>query len=421
MRIVHLAAEMAPVAKVGGLADVVLGLSRAQIAQGHEVVVLLPKYAHLDPLDHVMDVPVHLVDVPGHFLGPIYSGKNLIESYLRFCAAALQWIEEQPPFDLVHLHDWHAAGAALVLESPKVLTIHNYAYQGECAGRDLALLGLKRTGKINLLKEGMTHVDAVTTVSPTYAKELQASDPFLKKVRFEGILNGLDPEVWDPLTDPYLPKNPKKALREQLGLADEPRMLVAAITRLVPQKAPDLLEAALVKTLALGGQFVLLGSVPDPETQAHFTALQKRYRDDPHVFIDLEYNEPLAHLIYGGSDLLLVPSIFEPCGLTQLIAMRYGTIPLVRRTGGLADTVEEGVTGFTFGPPTKQALDEALERAARCFEKEPDKWENIRQEGIKRDFSWAKSAEAYAKLYRALVSEARQKSPAKHHAGSEGP
>ncbi len=439
MEIVHIAAELAPVAKVGGLGDVLHGLSRALLAKGHRVEVIIPEYDCLDrngiSEGQVDGIPVTLIAVEDFFeRGVVYGCEDDALRFTSFCLAALEYLQEngRRP-DVVHLHDWHTAvGAPLLkerfseLNAQCVFTIHNLAYQGECAGSILDHIGWKsdsieEKGRYNLMKAGIIYADQVTTVSPNYAKEILGTEmggtlrSTLKKYqnKFSGVLNGLDASYWDPVHDPLLPthfsaenllgkKKVKEELRKRLGLEQNEGPLVGAVTRLVPQKGPELIKAALQHTLELGGQAVLLGSAFDEATQSEFERLKWQLSGSRQGHLELTYNEELSHLVYGGSDLLLVPSLFEPCGLTQLIAMRYGTLPLVRETGGLVDTVFEGKNGFTFAPPTKEAICKTLERAFTLWDSPT--WKSMQENGMREDHSWNKPAENYLKIYNSCLS-----------------
>ena len=262
--------------------------------------------------------------------------------------------------------------------------------------------------------------DFVTTVSPTYEKEIKTAaggfglDPLLIKSekKLKGILNGIDDEYWNPATDKYVSpyslqnviqgkKENKARLRKQFGLKESKGPLICAISRLVPQKGPALIIYALKKTIEKGGQFILLGTAPDPHIDAAFKSLQQELIPNKNVMIHLDYNEPLAHLTYAASDMIIIPSLFEPCGLTQMIALRYGTIPIVRKTGGLADTVididNNNGNGFVFDFPDIKGVDWALERVFNFYKK--DDYSKILEESMKTDFSWNRSADEYINVY----------------------
>ncbi len=481
MRIVHLSAEFAPIAKAGGLGEVVLGLSRMQTRKGHSVEIIIPKYDFINASSlrnlaieepnfkcleynnamwecRLEECSLHLLEArhPAGFFhrGKIYNCEDDPLRFLYFSRAALEYLlVKDTSIDILHLHDWHASIAALLVKDffqnlkvkAIVLTIHNVEYQGKCSPRDLDAIGLigqsylteeklqdpKQPDLINLLKSGIIYSDSIVPVSPSYAKEILTPEfgfeleAVLKKNRkkIRGILNGIDMTLWNPAKDTHLDyhyevesvakaKKYYKQKFSQLNFNKKP--WVGAITRLVPQKGPKLLEAAIGKTIELGGCFLLLGSSPSPHIQAHFRLLQEKYKNHPQVFLHCEYNEKLAHEIYAALDFLLVPSLFEPCGLTQLIAMRYGTIPIVRATGGLQDTVFdcenyklpiEKRNGFLFKEFTKESMSEALERAFRTFHNEPETIRTLIRKGMGSDFSWKNPTEEYLSLYRSLLSK----------------
>ncbi|MFZ0564842.1 MAG: glycogen synthase [Chlamydiales bacterium] len=474
MKIVHLASELAPIAKVGGLADAVYGLCKSLIAKKQEIEVILPKYdiLNLDPIDNLQiiqknfpsifkgqktlntiwkgcvdKIPVLFIesnDPAGLFnRSTVYGCKDDPLRFLYFCCTALDFLMKRgAPPDLVHLHDWHTASAAFLLKResiPTVFTIHNLAYQGHCSLETFEKVGWK-TEEINefkdteypdtysLLKAGILFADHITTVSPSYAKEIFKTNPLQEilkthQKKLTGILNGIDFTYWNPKTDSLLPfhfhlqqltQNPpflkgkekvKNYLRKRFNLRESQSTVVSSITRLVPQKGPKLIQAALSHTLKKGGQFILLGSTFDEEMRTVFTHLKQKLAHNRNVHMELTYNEELAHLVYAGSDLFVAPSLFEPCGLTPLIAMRYGTVPLVRQTGGMKDTVFEGKNGFSFITPTPAAIHKALNRALACWASHPKRWRALMKKGMEEDFSWSKSADAYLKIYRNLYRE----------------
>ncbi len=345
--------------------------------------------------------------------------------------------------DVLHVHDWHAAmacayGAAHpVARTPTVFTVHNLAYQGLFDAADFHLLGLASRfmssaglefhGQLSFMKAGLVYANRVTTVSPSYATEM-ATPEFgcgldgLVRVRgadVSGILNGVDGEVWNPQTDafigtPYSARTldgkarNKSTLQQALGLrvvADAP--LFAAVSRLTSQKGLDLVLSALPALLAQGAQLAILGS-GDAALEAAFTTASAQHQGI--VAVRLGYDEVFAHQMIAGADAILVPSRFEPCGLTQLYALRYGTVPVVRRVGGLADTVvdlvatggaAENATGFMFDEATPEALASALLRTLAVYRDQPA-WRALMAHGMAQDFSWNPAAEQYLALYRAM-------------------
>ena len=499
MHIVHIATEMAPVAKVGGLGDVVLGLGRALAAQGHQVDIVLPKYDCLE-MAQISDLSILMNDLITHYdgkryitsvwkgwveglkvyfiesptllsffnRGSVYGLPDDIQRFLYFSRAAIEFLLQKKMHpDIVHIHDWPTACVAPLMEtgyhdlglSPRVIyTIHNLEYQGQCTSQDLACIGLSGTHyltykkmqdnfhpyNINLMKGGILYADRVNTVSPTYAKEILAPqegrglETTIQQVqeKFCGILNGLDYTYWNPEHDRYLEHYAiihepvslrpdgnnkltkkhfaRKALRERVGLADDARKpIVCCVSRLIPQKAPELMIEALRCTKEKNGQFLLLGSSPTPEVNDQFEKLKASYANDPDVHINLRSSEELAHLIFAGSDITVIPSIFEPCGLTQLIALRYGTIPVVRKTGGLADTIfdvdtsglsPEQTNGYTFEHANREGLRWGLERALNCWFEQPDRWNQLVSHAMAMDFSWERFAPQYLNMYKSALA-----------------
>jgi starch synthase len=346
---------------------------------------------------------------------------------------------------VVHAHDWQAGLVPIYLnlaEGPRpatVMTIHNIAFQGAFPAYLLYELGLPAStftidgveyyGQIGFLKAGLQHADRITTVSPTYAKEIQASEggmglDGLLRVRsgvVSGILNGIDDKVWDPETDAYLEQTysrdtlnariaNKAALQRRLGLSQEPDvMLFGVVSRLSEQKGLDLVLAGLSNLLSDGAQLALLGS-GDRILEESFRAASIAYPGQVGCFFG--YDEKLAHLIQGGCDALLVPSRFEPCGLTQLYATRYGSVPIVSRVGGLGDTVIDAnemaiaagvATGFQFTPVSLPSLTDAFERAKTLWRDRPA-WRRLQHNGMSVDVSWRRPANLYAALYRSCLS-----------------
>lgn len=496
MHIVHIASELAPVAKVGGLADVLLGLSREQSWKGHDVDIIIPKYDCLDSND-IRDLSIDYIDLmsfyqgewyhntvwsgwvenlkvyfidphhPRHFFnrGCFYGCEDDIDRYLYFSRTTMEFLyKKQMQPDILHIHDWQSAIIApllydmykdMGLTKPKIVfTIHNVEYQGKCTPVELDRIGLNGKAlltpdklqdpqdptKINLLKGAIVYSDFVTTVSPNYAKEVKTpvggrglDKTFIKyENKFKGIINGIDYSYWNPEIDRYLPAHYssrempankkdrntldkkayiKKVFRDQHLLSDEHKPIIGCVSRLVPQKGVEMIKHALKFALDKGAQFVLLGSGPIPSINAEFHALKNQYADHPDVSLTLHHQEPTAHLIFAASDMFIVPSLFEPCGLTQMIALKYGTIPIVRKTGGLADTIFdvdysgkpfEETNGYTFDFPDNIGLESALTRAIDCWFHDPDKWRKLMIHGMEIDFSWNLPSNEYLKIYQSL-------------------
>lgn len=485
MRIVHLAAEFAPVAKAGGLGEVVLGLAREQTRLHHDVSVFLPKYHHLR-LPFQLDLAdfksfekgrshanalwsasvegCHLYFVEarhpaGYFhRGSIYGEADDTARFLYFCRAVCDYLRltVQEPIDILHLHDWHTAIAALIardlLSLPIqaiVLHIHNIEYQGICATWDLDAIGLQgahyapqlqdptHPGSLNLLKAGLLYADKIIAVSPTYASEIltpryaHGLAPLLQEIspKLTGVLNGIDYTLWNPRTDPHLPAHydsassprtiqaSKRAARLAVASAHhlDPngRPWFGAITRLVAPKGPELLIDALRFLDQAGASFFLLGT-PSPALLPTFTALQAEYANHPRICVRLAYDDQLAHLLYAALDYTLVPSHAEPCGLTQLIGMRYGTVPIVHPVGGLKDTVIDcddsskpasQRNGLTFSPATPSACRSTLDRALSLFRSDPASYAALQKRGLAADFSWQRPTQEILKIYRSLLKK----------------
>jgi starch synthase len=495
MHIVHIASELAPLAKVGGLADVVYGLSKELIQKGHLVDIIIPKYDCMDD-SVIKNLKIVNADLKTYYEGKyesstVWQGKveNLnvffiephnesaffsrgtfydcfdnIDRFTFFSRAALEFLlHSKFKPDVVHCHDWHTALIPVLYHEifktfgltigGFVFTIHNLEHQALCQPFVVDKIGLnssyllhfsklqdpQKHDHLNLLKGGIVYSTYFTTVSPNYAKEIQTSlGGFgLQNVinhyhyKFLGILNGLDWSYWDPSSDPYLTfkyrvdnnleKNKedkllfkgkadnKKHLRHRLRMSSKSCPIVSCISRLVRQKGVELIEHALFRTLELGGQFILLGTSPDPKISEHFHSLKVNLGHNPNVHFEMQYNEELSHQIFAGSDFFIVPSLFEPCGLTQLISLRYGTIPIVRKTGGLADTVfdvdysykpQDKCNGYTFDHPDNQGLESALDRAIHQWYNDKDKIKKLIKRGMSADFSWKIPATQYLELYR---------------------
>jgi starch synthase len=361
------------------------------------------------------------------------------QAALDLIIAALGW---RP--DVVHAHDWHAAPAVTWLDTagraderyaglPTVFTIHNLMHQGTAPWQVFDQLGLlthrlheERGGEVNFMARGIYHATMINTVSPTYAREIMARDggfgldALLRYRHFDvhGILNGLDYAVWSPMTDPHLTSkfdadtldkraDNKRSLQERLGLPQRDVPLVAMVTRLDFQKGLDItghLLHLLLNDHAGEAQCVVLGAgAPEYEAMLRHMA---GYHQGKMVAI-IGYDPDLAPLIYGGSDLFLMPSRFEPCGLGQMIAMRYGSVPVVRAVGGLADTVRPGVTGFTFHNYSADDFWNALREALHIYRVDPESWRALQRQGMRCDNSWETSARAYQQVYEWAIARMR--------------
>ena len=394
------------------------------------------------------NIQIHLLETkhPANYFnrGNIYGFADDAPRFLYFAKAVAAYLNfKQIPVDVLQLHDWHAAALTALMKGNRlikktILNIHNLEYQGKCGLNDLKHTGIRQDllhsfhgnedhhpDSYNILRGGLTLADQIVAVSPTYAKEILTSEygwgleSLLneRKANLTGILNGIDEIIWNPATDPYITKNfnttdstetitaAKKQnqdfLRDKFGLKGYP--WIGAITRIVPQKGPEFIEAAIQQTVDAGGTFLLLGSSPLPELQKHFETVKKKFENCPQVLIQLNFDEDLAHKIYAALDFLLIPSHFEPCGLAQMIGMHYGTIPIARKTGGLKDTVFETEdknqsNGFTFSSRNIDEFLECLNRALKTNERT-----KIRHNGLRTDFSWKEPAKQYQELYKSLL------------------
>jgi starch synthase len=477
MRVLFVTAEAYPLAKTGGLADVSRALPIALARQGVDVRLLLPGYpraytrierprivAKLDPMLGIADatlvsgtfpdtdLPVWLIDSPTLFRrgGGLYQDENGLDwpdnalrfAFLAHVGAQLAMGQTRIAWkpDIVHANDWHAGLLPLLLAQEKgsrpstVFTTHNMAFQGNFPADVLPSISIPEDyltsgdiefyGQVSFLKAGLNFGDRVTTVSPTYAREILTSDfgcgmdgiLRARGANFLGILNGIDDNLWDPATDPHLPQTYraidisgkrvcKAALQQELGLPANPDTpLIGFVSRLTQQKMADVILAALPWIAEQEAQVALVGE-GDPALEAAFTQAQARYSDG--VAVNIGYDEPLAHRLQAGCDILLAPARFEPCGLTQLYALRYGTLPIVRRTGGLADTVVDAnaetmgdrtATGFVFEDAGMPGLISAMGRALALY-REPLTWRRLQLHAMAQDFSWDASAAQYASLY----------------------
>jgi starch synthase len=473
MKILFVSVEVAPFAKVGGLADVAGSLPKALKAMGHDVRVVMPDYKMIEtagyPIETVTpsfeteinpfwkkpttvrqtplgDVPVYLVGTDEWFQDADRS-ENVyrpgVDQYLFFSQAILQMLEQLDwTPDVIHCNDWHTGFIpVLVRENPKfqsiatIYTIHNLAYQGEFDIDVLDKLGLPRYlfnpagveawGRVNFLKAGSAFADQVNTVSETYADEIQTPEfgatleglmRYLRDTgRLSGILNGLDTEFFDPATDKDLPfhftvANPKgkaqckDALLEELKMeAIEGAPLLGIVSRLSSQKGIDLVAAAAETLFSLPVQLVVLGA-GDPAIANALIDLQKRYPNNLR-FVE-GFHLELAPRIYAGCDGFLMPSKFEPCGLGQLIAMRYGTVPVVRKIGGLGDTVFEGRNGFVFEEADIVPFIAAVRRLKEAYAT-PSVWNRLILAGMSADYGWQASARKYEELYERALDERR--------------
>lgn len=490
MKILMAASEAVPFAKTGGLADVCGALPIELARLGHEPVLILPAYRNarycglpITPMGIDFIVPIGSKTVTGHLLQsklpsanvPVYliqqdyyfdreelyrsNGKDYSDNCERFvfyCRAVLEAIRLlELNVDVIHCNDWQTGliPAYLKIEyrtlpryqnTASLFTIHNMAYQGQFWHWDMLLTGLdwkyfnwhqmEYYGKLNLLKTGLVFADALSTVSPRYALEIQnpafgcGLEGLLQHRRdvLTGILNGIDEAEWNPDSDPLISANYnadtfaqgkpvcKAALQSEMGLpqrADAP--LVGMIGRLADQKGFDLVAKVIPEWVARNDvQWVILGK-GEPLYHELFTDLARRHPDK--VAVRLEFSDRLAHRIEAGADLFLMPSRYEPCGLNQMYSLKYGTVPVVRETGGLADTVVDTsqqslaagtANGFSFREDNPLALSETLARAVETYRR-GDVWRQLITTGMRQDWSWGRSARQYVKLYEQIVARVR--------------
>lgn len=446
MDIVHITSEFTGLAKVGGLADMVRGLVLSQKEVCHNLSVVLPFYTFLSLPNLVqvapsvwkgsyLEVTIYLVKTPSS-IEQVYGGHTL-SNFLHFCDITHAFLQQISP-SIIHLHDWPTALITLYPKhAPVIFTIHNAAYQGECPVRLLKRRPIppplyQRTKTpnnkmVNLLASAIEHADYVTTVSPSYLCELQDSNKkpsLLTKIirqnshKFLGILNGIDTHYWNPYTDPHLitstnqtprsqlqdllkiKKRHKEQLFSQLQLHDTSRFLLVCITRLTKQKSPETIELGLQHIDQCNATACLLGLPTETKYQERFTNLSKRWSNSKNIRIKLKQEEQLAHQLFAAGDVLFVPSKEEPCGLTQMIAMRYGTIPIVRSVGGLRDSVVDNKNGFSFHK--EQESLSTIDKALNIFYKTPDDWYSLQKNAQAADFSWKEQCKKYIQIYQQL-------------------
>jgi starch synthase len=483
MYVVMVASECAPVAKVGGLGDVVFGLSRELERRGHGVDIILPKYDCMR-YDQIWDLHVAWQDlwVPWFdgavhcsiYYGQVYGRScyfvephgndffirgacyGFLDDHLRFAffsKAALEFLlasGKRP--DVIHTHDWQTAIMPVLLyeiyryqgmETQRLChTIHNFKHQGIVGDNLLEATKLDRPGyyhhddrmqddfnpsALNLTKGAINYANFVTTVSPRHSWEVCFTDQghglgnVLQRhqVKFGGVLNGLDYDMWNPQADPLIPHHysaadfdpkygNKQALRGRLLLRDEYKPIVSYVGRLDAQKGVHLIRHTLYYCLEHGTQFVLLGSSSEAGINEEFWQLKRQLNDNPDCHLELGFDEELSHLIFAGSDMVVVPSLFEPCGLTQMIAMRYGSVPVVRAVGGLADTVFDRDysdkppaerNGYVFNEADYPALESALYRAIGLWYSFPGEFQQLAIQGMGCDYSWNHPGQDYVRIY----------------------
>lgn len=480
MKIAMIASEVTPFAKTGGLADVLGTLTAALERLGHQVCVVAPAYRSAMQGDFSLQdtgmklsvpvadrheegsvfessigkrVPVYLIHADQYFDREFLYGTpsgdypDNAERFVFFSRAAIEFLRRRP-VDVMHFHDWQTALGAVFLKTQparypelaaakSVFTIHNLGFQGLFPQSTWPLLDLDPAyftphfleyyGHVNFLKGALLFADKITTVSPSYAEEIMTAEQGFglegvlrqRASDLVGILNGVDYQLWNPWTDPYLAchygentlsakDDCKKKLQRAMGLperSDTP--LIAMISRLTLQKGFDLIEEIFASLIAREGQIVLLGS-GEPRFEKVFRAAAEQHPEQ--VAVEIAFNEPLAHQIEAGADLFLMPSLYEPCGLNQMFSLKYGTIPVVRAVGGLKDTVQDydaesqTGTGFVFQPYESSALLAAIDRGIAVY-RDPRAWTALRRRAMAMDFSWDRSARLYSDLYQQLISQ----------------
>ncbi len=484
MYIVMIASECAPVAKVGGLGDVIYGLSRELEIRGHAVEIILPKYDCMR-YDHIHGLHVTYPDlwVPWYngaihcsiwfgfvhgrkcfFIEPhsndkffnrgnFYGYPDEALRYAFFSKATLEFLSKtnKRP-DILHCHDWQTGLVPVLLfemykfqgltNQRVCYTIHNFRHQGVTGTNLLSATGLQRpeyylhydrlrdnfnANAINFMKAGIVYSNFVTTVSPQHAWEARHTDQNyglghtidIHQHKFGGILNGLDYQVWNPEIDPLLPSHygvstlakkyeNKEKLRERLWLRKEFKPLIAYVGRLDSQKGIHLIRHAIFYALKQGAQFVLLGSSPEKSINDQFWQLKRQLNDNPDCHLEINFNEELSHLIYAGADMIVVPSVYEPCGLTQMIALRYGTVPIVRAVGGLFNTVFDRDhdsrpvherNGYVFHQDSYGDLESAMHRAIGLWYNYPEEFRDLILNGMRCDYSWNQPGQDYLNIY----------------------
>ena len=479
MKVALIASEVTPFAKTGGLADVLGSLSVVLEQLGNEVFVIAPAYGSvlrggfaLQQTSMQLSVPIGDREVPAEVLESLIGNRVTIyfiradpyfdreflyntpagdypdnsERFVFFSRAALELLRQRP-VDVVHCHDWQTALMTVYLKTQAaryrqiaraktVFTIHNLGFQGIFGAADWRLLDLDVAfftpqflefyGNINFLKGAVIFADKLTTVSPSYAAEILTPEQGFglegalrqRADDLVGILNGVDYQLWNPWTDPFLTDHYgenslsqksacKEKLRQMVGLPSrEDSAVIGMISRLTPQKGIDLVEGILDALIARGVQFVLLGN-GDVRYENLFRAAMARFPEQ--VAVRIGFDNPLAHQIEAGADIFLMPSLYEPCGLNQMFSLKYGTIPVVRAVGGLQDTVQQcnvsarSGTGFLFGPYTADALLAAVDECLLVYRNRPA-WSALQRRAMAMDFSWNRSAKHFTDLYRQLMT-----------------
>lgn len=462
LKVLFVSAEVSPYAKTGGLADVAGSLPKALSAAGNDVRVVMPRYKSIkSSMEYVIDFPVQMDNMtetcivrenhPIYFIDSyryfdrdgIYCHFDDADRFIFFCKAVLEMLPRinfQP--DVIHCNDWHTGPICMLLDEfyrkqsfyskiSTVYTIHNLEYQGNFSPDVVRLFNVgydfynsEKTefyGQFSFMKSGLAYADIINTVSEMYAKEIQTPqygermEGLLSRRARDlfGIVNGISYEQFNPETDTWIAKNynvdsfkdkkeNKRAIQKEMGLPERDVPLMGLISRLSGQKGLNLILEQVDNIFKYDVQFVLLGT-GDEYYENGFREAEKRYPGKIAVYIG--FNATLAQRIYAGSDMFLMPSRFEPCGLGQIISFRYGTIPVVRATGGLADTVIDYDTdkvngnGFSFTDFSSAQMLEAVERALKLYNDQPEEWEKLVVKALQLDYSWTRPANKYMDLY----------------------
>jgi starch synthase len=482
-----IASELSPVAKAGGLGDMVYGLAREIEIRGNDVEIVLPKYGGMRYGDvDDMHVAHENLWVPWYgsavrctvwfgfvhgrkcyFIEP-HSADNFffrdrpygyhddVDRFAFFSKAALEFLLQSGKRpDVLHCHDWQTGLVPVLLREQYQqgladvrvsYTVHNFGHQGSTDEHVLWATQLGRPehfcqpermgdgtwGGVNLLRAGIVYSDHVTTVSPQHAWEVLHTEHgngmqqtlHDHREKFAGVINGVDYHTWNPEIDPIIPapysadamdgkQIASKALRDRFMLRESDGPIVAYLGRLDQQKGMHMVHHALFYALANGGQFVLLGDTSHHTgINEHFWHLKRHLNDNPDVHLEIGYSEELAHLVYAGADMLVVPSLFEPCGLAPMTALRYGTVPIVRNTGGMIDTVfdrnysdrpKAERNGFSFNDTDNEAIESALSRAMRLWFKYPEGFKRLAANAMRSDYSWNKPGAEYVDIYRQIA------------------
>ncbi|MEK7202132.1 MAG: glycogen synthase [Patescibacteria group bacterium] len=459
MKVAFIASECTPLAKVGGLGDVIGALPKALAELEVEPIILLPYYRSIEKykptktdielettdgdgkiiwsvFETVLPetaIRVLLLRHPDFWIDEVYDSPNDPFRFASFSIAAAA-LAQKLKVNVVHCHDWHTALASVVLKGrgiPTVITIHN-VHPGtgldQISSEQLGTLGIDttklaaakddRSNSFSLLAQGVAAANFITTVSPTHAEEIKAeafggslAELFRRRSKdLEGIVNGIDVEVFNPVTDSNIAENysaenltGKTACRQDLeravGWEHSDAPILGVVTRLTNQKGLDLIASILPDLAAAGTRVIILGT-GEEAIESKLTNLAAKYADNLKAL--LRFDAVLAQKIYAGSDMFLMPSRFEPCGLGQMIAMRYGTLPVVNKTGGLADTVIDNQTGFVLEPLSAKNLLTTIERALAVWH-DHSSWRTMQLTAMKQDFSWTKSAKRYIEIYKKLV------------------